>query len=102
MIRAVKYRSNSDLPKCLARELLNSPLPDMMIHLYHHLDFKGCLSGKCDKKAYFALWIAVTDWKKSASAPQEAESSSDGTSCTRRRQNRSMVMGACPEQTPML
>ena len=45
--------------------------------------------------------IAVTDWNRPTSTSQEAESSSDGTVFTRRRQNEFMAMGACPGQIPM-
>ena len=41
-------------------------------------------------------FLAVTEWKKSASAPHDAESSSDGMVFTRRKQNGSMVMGVYP------
>ena len=45
--------------------------------------------------------IAVKDWTRSTNTPYEAESSSDGTAITRKRQNERLVMGVCPGQIPM-
>ena len=63
--------------------------------------FRGYLRVGSEEKAQFALLIAITDWIRPASTSQEAESSSDGTVLTRKRQNELMVMGACPGQIPI-
>ena len=61
--------------------------------------FKGCLSGNFDRKAQFTLRIAVTDWKRSTSTQQDAESSSDETTIARGMQKGLRLWGPVPGNT---